>query len=170
MVGRFPNAEAAAKGLDQLILAGFPVAHIFLLGKDLLGWQANGKAIRENQLIDEAPAEAIAGTNLGLTKGLVAGNLLGGATGILLGLGVLALPGIGQIALTSAAIFVLLNGGIFTVAGGLIGSLIGLGLTEQQINDYREQIAQGNYLLLVTGTEREIQCAERIIRGQRIGC
>ena len=168
IVGTFLGSEAASKGLDRLVLAGFPLANVFLLGHDLAEWQENGKVVRGVQVIDQEQAGAIVGTDLGLTKGLVAGNLLGGATGIVLGLGILALPGVGQIALTSAAVFTLLSGGVCTAAGGVIGSLVGLGLTEKQVKHYRTQLADGKYLLVVNGTESEIQCAERILSAQKI--
>ncbi len=168
VVGTFLSVETAGKGLDRLVLAGFPLTKIFLLGKDVATWEKNGKAIQGVQVIDQMQPGAIAGTALGLTKGLVVGNFLGGATGILLGLGILALPGVGQMALTSAAIFTLLSGGVCIAAGGVIGSLVGLGLTEKQVKAYREQLADGYYLLIVTGTEREIQCAEGILSAERI--
>ncbi len=168
VVGRFSSVEKAGKGLDQLVLAGFPLAKVFLLGEDLADWQDNGKAVDGTRIVDQAEANAITGTGLGLAKGLVAGNILGGATGVLLGMGILALPGLGQVALASAAIFTLVSGGVCTAAGGVIGSLIGLGLTEKQVKLYREQISCGKYLLIVNGTEREIQCAERILSAQRV--
>ena len=168
IVGAFFDVEMAGRGLDRLVLAGFPLAKVFLLGNDLADWQDNGKAVEGVQVIDQTQVGAIVGTALGLTKGLVAGNIVGGATGIVLGLGILALPGLGQIALTSAAIFILLSGGVCTAAGGVIGSLTGLGLTEKQVKDYREQLADGKHLLVVNGTEQEIQCAERILSTQKI--
>jgi len=168
IIGTFSSIEAAGQGLDRLVFAGFPLARVFLIGNDLTTWQANGKALQGIQLVDQAQAGAIRGTGWGLAKGLVAGNLAGGATGILLGLGILALPGVGHIALTSAIGFTMLSGGICTAAGGLIGGLIGLGLTENQVNDYNQQLSNGNYLLVVNGTRREIQVAERILGAQSL--
>lgn len=167
VVGIYPNIESAGKGLDQLVLAGFPLAKVFLVGKNLTDCVDNG-TVKGVQLVDQAQAGSITGTALGLTKGLVAGNILGGATGIVLGLGILALPGVGQIALTSAAVFTLLSGGICTAAGGVIGALVGLGLTENQVNNYRKQLAKGNYLLIAIGTEQEIEAADRILGTQTI--
>ncbi len=167
-VGTFSELEAAGQGLDQLVLGGFPLPKVFLFGADLSGYELNSKASEPVRLIDQAKAGAIAGTGLGLKQGLVAGNVLGGATGVLLGLGILALPGVGQIAMTSAFMFTLVSGGICTAAGGVIGALVGLGLTEKQVQAYNEQLSNGNYLLVVTGTDREIRCAERILTTQSI--
>lgn len=167
VVGIYPNIKSAGEGLDQLVLAGFPLAKVFLIGKNLTDCLDNG-TVQGIQQLDQTQAGTITGTALGLTKGLVAGNILGGATGILLGLGILALPGIGQIALTSAAVFTLISGSICTAAGGVIGALIGLGLTETSVKNYSKQLAKGNYLLIVSGTEQEIQAADRILSPQTI--
>jgi hypothetical protein len=167
VVATYSHLKSAGKGLDRLILAGFPVAQVFLVGENLQNCVDNGTA-HSVQLVEQIQTGAITGTALGLTKGLVTGNLVGGATGVLLGLGILALPGIGQIAFTSAAVFTLISGGICTAAGGMIGALVGLGLTENQVKKYRQQLAKGNYLLVVLGTESEIQSAERILSPQAI--
>jgi hypothetical protein len=167
-VGVFSSLGAAGQALDRLVLEGFPLKSVFLVGNDLGDCQANSKAIRGVQLVDQKQVGTISGTTQGLTKGLVAGNILGGATGVLLGLGILALPGVGQIALTSAIVFTLLSGGICTAAGGVIGALVGLGLTENQVKQCSEQLSQGNYLLIVNGTEQEIHLAERILNPQSI--
>lgn len=164
LVGTYPNIKSAGEGLDQLVLAGFPLAKVFLVGKNLTNCVDNG-TVKGVQLVEPG---AITGTALGLTKGLLVGNILGGATGVLLGLGILALPGIGQIALTSAAVFTLISGGICTAAGGVIGALVGLGLTETSVKNYSKQLAKGNYLLIVSGTEREIQAADRILSARTI--
>jgi len=167
-IGTFSNPESAARALDRLILAGFPLANIFLIGKDFATWEQNGKVVQGCQLVNQVQPGAIAGTALGLTKGLVAGNVLGGAAGVLLGLGLLALPGVGQVALGSAVVFTLLSGGICTAAGGMIGALIGLGMTETQAREYSQQVAKGYYLIVVSGTDREIRCAERLLKTERI--
>lgn len=167
VVGTYSNLKSAGKELDQLILAGFPLEKVFLVGENLTDCLENG-TIQGVKLVEQPPTGAITGTALGLTKGLVVGNILGGATGVLLGLGILALPGIGQIALTSAALFTLISGGICTAAGGMIGALVGLGLTENQVKNYRKQLTKGHYLLIAIGTEREIQAAEKILSPQAI--
>lgn len=164
LIATYTNIELAGKSLDRLVLAGFPLAKLVLVSKnsDCL---ENG-TIRSVQL-REPQAGVITGTAIGLSKGLVAGNILGGATGVLLGLGILALPGV-SLALTSAAIFTLISGGICTAAGGVIGALIGLGLTENQVKNYHKQLAQGKYLLIAIGTEQELQTADKILNTQAI--
>ncbi|MGA7934164.1 MAG: hypothetical protein WCA35_11505 [Kovacikia sp.] len=167
-IATFSRLEEAGQALDQLVISGFPLARVFLVGQDLSACEQNGKAVQLVQIGNSTHPGTMFGTALGLTKGIIFGNIIGGTTGLLLGLGILALPGIGQIALSSAVIFTLMSGGVCTAAGGVIGALVGLGLSEKLARDYSEQISQGNYLLIVNSTKREIACAERILSAQRI--
>ncbi len=150
----FSNREIAGQALDHLIFSGFPISQIFLLGQD-----------ESKQLPPTLPNPygRVTGTATGLKKGLVIGNLAGGATGLLLGAGLIALPGVGQLVLSSAIGFVLLSGGICTAAGGVTGALIGLGLTSAQAKAYSQQIAGGSFLLIVEGTSQEIERAEYLL-------
>ena len=70
--------------------------------------------------------------------------------------------------LSSAIAFTLLSGGVGTVAGGLMGALIGLGLTSEQAKKYGQQVANGNSLLLVEGTTEEIDRAQALLKKSAI--
>jgi hypothetical protein len=153
LVGTFSSSEAAGQALDQLVLSGFPIAQTFLLGRDL------------KQLDASVPVYGtLSGTTLGLKRGIVLGNLVGGTTGLLLGVGLIALPGVGPLMLSSAIAFTLLSGGVCTAAGGLIGAFIGLGLTEEQAKAYSQQVARGSILLIVEGTPQEIVRARHLLK------
>ncbi|MEG3845209.1 hypothetical protein [Microcoleus sp. herbarium14] len=156
VLGTFSSREEAGEALDCLVFAGFPLARVFLLGQ--------GSQERENSL--NLPSDSfgsIAGTATGLKKGMFLGNLLGGATGLMLGMGLLALPGVGQVVLSGAIGFTLLSGGICTAAGGLMGALIGLGLTSEQAKAYQQQISQGSVLLIVEGSGQEVDRAKYLL-------
>lgn len=125
-------------------------------GSSLIGQNWNTSEIPENlSKLPTSDLGAITGTATGLKKGLVLGNLIGGTSGLLLGIGLLALPGVGQVVLSSVIVFTLLSGRIGTAAGGLMGALIGLGLTSEQAKKYSQLVANGNILLLVEGTVQE---------------
>lgn len=164
-IALFPTLQEAGQAFDQLVLSGFSIAQVFLVGKELNDRPAPTTA---HPIVDLAKANAITGTPLGLKKGLLLGNVLGSAGGCLLGLGILSLPGIGQIALGSAIVFTLLSGGICTAAGGMIGALIGLGLTSEQAKNYSHQVAEGHFLLVVEGTQQEILRAKQLLNTQGI--
>jgi hypothetical protein len=157
----FSTREAAGQAFDHLVLSGFPLAQVFLLGH----------GCKENSHSSTLPSDAygtIIGTATGLKQGIVLGNLAGGATGLFLGVGLLTLPGVGQLALSGAIAFVLLSGGVCTAAGGLIGALIGLGLTSEQAKAHSQQISSGSVLLLVEGTAPEIDRARHLLQKSAI--
>lgn len=158
VIGTFSSREAAGLAFDRLIISGFPLAQVFLVGQD---------TAKECQNSPELPSESwgtVTGTATGLKKGMVVGNLLGGASGLFLGFGLMALPGVGQLVLSSAIAFTLLSTGICTVAGGLSGALIGLGITSEQAKEYGQQISRGSFLLIVEGTAREIERAKYLLK------
>jgi hypothetical protein len=159
VIGMFSSRETAGKALDRLILSGFPIAQAFLIGQD-----CNSSKSTASSELPTAPIGAITGTATGLKKGFVLGNLIGGTSGLLLGAGLLALPGVGQVVLSSAIAFTLLSGGIGIAAGGLMGALIGLGLTSEQAKQYSQQVANGNILLMVKGTAQEIDRAQQFLK------
>ncbi|MEB3337788.1 MAG: general stress protein, partial [Leptolyngbyaceae bacterium] len=150
-VGVFTNCQAAEQALHDLSHAGFSMDRVSLIAKDV----GRGDAVAGNKA-DE-----------GAGLGAVSGGTLGGITGLLVGLGTLAIPGIGPIMLAGADATTLattLGGGaIGAVAGSLIGGLIGLGIPETRARVYGDRVSQGDYLVMVVGTDREIRQAEAIL-------
>ena len=162
----FSTHTLAESAFDQLVLSGFPLSKLFLLGPTA---EANSKP-PETLTPEAAPMHMgdVTGTATGLKKGLVIGNVVGGTAGFLLGLGLLALPGMGQIVLTSAIALTLISTGACTAAGGMIGVLVGLGLTSEQAKVYAQQVTEGKSLLVVEGTTQEISRAEHILSANGI--
>ncbi len=156
VIKTFSSREAAGQAFDHLVFSGLSIAQIFLLGHGL------DKTYPYPNL-PANPHGTITGTATGLKKGLLMGNLAGGATGLLLGLGLIALPGVGSLLLSSAIAFVLISGGIGTAAGGLTGALIGLGLTSDQAKAYSQQVSSGSVLLMVEGTQQNIDRAKLLL-------
>ncbi|GAP97571.1 hypothetical protein [Leptolyngbya sp. NIES-2104] len=157
VIGMFLTREEAGQSLDRLVLAGFPIAQTFLIGRDS----------NQSTVLTEFSASdfgAITGTATGLKKGFVLGNLIGGTSGLLLGASLLALPGVGAVLMSSAIAFTLLSGGIGTAAGGIIGAMIGLGLTTEQAKQYSQYVAKGYILLMIEGTTHEIDRAQQLLK------
>lgn len=160
VIGTFSSREAAGQAIDRLVLSGFPIAQVFLLGQNSSEMPENAPS---SKLVSDSFG-TVTGTTTGLKKGIILGNLAGGTTGLLLGVGLIALPGVGQLMLSSAIAFVLLSGGVCTAAGGLTGALIGLGLTAQQAKNYTQQICRGSFLLVIEGTVRDIDRAQHLLK------
>jgi hypothetical protein len=161
-IGVFSNRQAANQALNHLKDAGFPIAQISLVARDSdWGQQQSEDVMRE--LVERARQ----GATTGSVEGLVTGNKIGSVAGFLLGLSTLAIPGIGQMILAGSAgtiaAYILSSGVVGVAAGGLVGGLIGLGITEAQVKS-DDRVATGDYLLMVAGTDDEISRAESILR------
>lgn len=164
-VGIFSSRREAEDALHELRDSGFPMGRVSVIAKNadqldsVAGVDVNDH-VRDNQA-DE-----------GARTGAVAGGALGGLTGLLVGLGALAIPGIGPVMLagaTATAIATTLSGGaIGALAGSLLGALVGLGIPEEQARVYNDRVSRGDYLVMVDGTEEEIDRAEQILGSRGI--
>lgn len=172
-VGVFRTRRAAEQALYALRDSGFTMDRVSVITKD---------SIREDEIagadVKDSVSESRAAQHVdnkaeeGASVGIATGGALGGLTGLLVGLGTLAIPGIGPIMLagaTATAIATTLAGtAIGAVTGGLLGSLIGLGVPEEQAKVYNERIGRGEYLVIVDGSEAEINTAHRILHDHGI--
>ncbi|MGF1494960.1 MAG: general stress protein [Microcoleaceae cyanobacterium] len=108
----------------------------------------------------------------GAATGAAAGGALGTITGLLVGLGTLAIPGVGPILLAgvgaTALATTLAGTAIGAAAGGIIGGLVGLGIPEERAKIYNDHLAQGHYLMLITGRPQTINQAESVVSNHGI--
>jgi hypothetical protein len=166
-VGAFENRRDAEMALTELKNSGFSMNQVSLIGKDSDGHvagmdvtaQTSGKA--KGNKADE-----------GAKAGAATGATVGGLGGLLVGLGALAIPGIGPVLLGGAAATALataLSGGaIGAAAGGLTGGLVGLGIPEDRAKVYNDRLNRGDYLVMVDGTEEELDRAQTILNRHNI--
>ncbi|PSN15255.1 hypothetical protein C7293_08175 [filamentous cyanobacterium CCT1] len=143
--------------------SGFSMSHVSVIAKD----SDRQTAIAGINVKDEAGTQA----DTGGAVGAVTGGILGGVTGLLVGLGTLVIPGIGPALLAgeaAAALSTLVGGAAGAAAGGLVGALIGMGIPEHRAKQYRDRVAQGDYLVMLKDTEPEIARAERTLKAAGI--
>lgn len=153
-VGTFPTHQEAEIALTELRDAGFNMDKVSAIAQNPQG---------------EAMADVeVASSKERVKEGLETGAILGGTTGGMLGLigslSVLAIPGVGIA--TEAAVLLgnaLLGSGIGAAGGSLAGALVGWGIPEDQAEYYQELLSQGSYVVLVEGTEAEINGARAIL-------
>jgi len=129
---------------------------------DQEGGQIAGKDVKGTQ--ERGDTEAQEGAGIGAT----AGTVLGGVGGLLVGLEALLIPGVGPFLAAGTVATTLAGAGIGAAGGGLIGALTGLGIPEEQAQMYNERISQGDYLVIVDGSEEEIRRAESILNNRGI--
>lgn len=163
-IGVFSYEQNLKKALDGLKAAGFDMNLVSVIAKDAEHPdQVSGVRVTD-PVSHEKAKDAATGT--------VAGGVLGGLTGLLVGLVTVAVPGVGPVVFVggeAAAIASALGGGaIGAAAGGLVGILANLGVPEEQAKKYSDRLSHGDYLVLVQGTDEQIQQAETILRDRGI--
>src|SRR5580658_1525349 len=85
----------------------------------------------------------------GATTGAVSGAVLGGVLGWLAGIGALAIPGLGPFIAAGPIMGMLAGAGAAGVAGGIVGSLVGMGIPEYEAKRYEGRVKDGNILMSV---------------------
>lgn len=166
-IGVFKTRNQVEKALHELRNGRFDMNHVGVIARD-----------------DEQPDSVVEGSEKkhqttignkreeGTLAGVATGGVLGGITGLLVGLGTIAIPGIGPVLLAGAeatAIATTIAGtAIGAAAGGLVGALIGLGIPEKHAYIYRDRLAQGHYLIMVTGDTPSIDRAATTLHEQGI--
>ena len=165
--GTFSSHQDAKSALGELRDSGFNMDQISIIGNnvdrnsDMAGAQ-QGENIND---IDNRAGE-------GAAKGAASGGTVGGLTGLLVGLGLVAIPGVGPVMLAGAAATALattLTGGAIGAAtGGLLGGLVGLGIPKDRAKVYSDRVEQGDYLVMVDGSDQEIRQAEAIFQRHSI--
>jgi uncharacterized protein (TIGR02271 family) len=164
-VGVFPTRESAEDALHALKNSGFGMEKVSVVAQD---------ADRRDGIAGADVKKKVGNKNVGnkadegAEVGALSGGTVGGLTGLLVGLGLLAIPGIGPVMLAgevaTTLATALAGGAIGAAAGGLLGGLVGLGIPEKRAKAYSDSVAKGNYLVIVDGTEDELQRAEAILK------
>lgn len=144
------EAEEAVRVLDQ---GGFPIKQISVLAQNLESEKTVHGYITASDM-----AKAGAGT----------GAWLGGLFGLLAGAAFIWVPGFGPLLAAGSFAAVLLGGIEGVVAGaaggGLLGALVGWGVSKQHILKYEEQLKGGKYLVIAHGSAEEVARARNILR------
>jgi hypothetical protein len=166
-VGTFSNYETAEVALRELQGRGFLMDRVSMIGRDMNRHTEVTGVHASTQLAEAGNLQTNATTaEEAAQKGAVAGSALGGLTGLLVGLGAIAIPGIGPVMLAGAAataIATTISGGVIgAAAGSLAGGLVGLGISEDRAKVYSDRVSQGDYLVMVEGSEADIALAESV--------
>lgn len=161
-VGLFATRQDAEEALYRLRDAGFDMDKVSVIARN-----ASGSDDMAGARIDNDKGEQIRG---GAGAGATAGAATGGLVGLVGSLGVLAIPGVGPVAEVGILLAnALIGGGIGAAGGGLVGALIGWGVPEDQANYYGSRVHDnGEYMVMVEGSDRDIQNAEAVLNNYGI--
>ena len=166
-IGTFSSYEAAEIALVELKNQGFLMDQVSVIGRDINSHTETTGAKINNRLVTVGNLHTHENrTEEAAKDGAIAGSSLGGLTGLLVGLGILAIPGIGPVMLAGAAATAIastISGSVIgAITGSLVGGLVGLGIPEDRAEVYSDRIADGDYLVMVEGSRKDIAIAESI--------
>jgi hypothetical protein len=142
LTGVFPNISTAERAYELLREMDYEEGEISMLISD----EAHMRYFPAPELKGEVVGDSIA-------KGPGLGSAIGAGTGTMIGaiLGEAAVPvlsGIGLVAVGPLAA-ILTTAVIGGMCGGLMGSLLGIGLPEDHAKKYEKKIVEGNILIAV---------------------
>ncbi|GAB1538789.1 hypothetical protein NUACC21_14530 [Scytonema sp. NUACC21] len=159
-VGTFSSRQEAEAALNDLRNSGFKMDRVSILAKHA---DRNDRIAGAN-VSDRGDNEAQEGAGIGA----VAGTVLGGIGGLLVGLEALIIPGVGPFLAAGTIATTLAGAGIGAATGSLVGALTGAGIPEEDAQAYSNRISQGDYLVMIEGTDDEINRAGSILRNRNI--
>ena len=164
--GTFSSHQEAESALGELRNSGFNMDQISIIGNNINDKSDMAGAQQGEHLNDLNDRDNKVGE--GAATGAASGGAVGGLTGLLVGLGLVAIPGVGPVMLAGAAATALattLTGGaIGAAAGSLVGGLVGLGIPKERAKVYSDRVEQGDYLVMVDGSDQDIRQAEAIFQ------
>lgn len=165
-VGIFADYRTAEKALIELKGIGYGMDHVSIIGQDSEHLNQSGQT--GDVQVQDIQADEGNRADDGAKTGAVSGGAVGGLTGLLVGLGTLAIPGVGPIMLAGAAATAIAStvagGAIGAATGSLVGGLVGLGIPEDRANVYNEHLSHGKYLVIIDGTDSDIDRATPILK------
>jgi hypothetical protein len=163
-IGTFSNHDDAEMALRELRDSGFSMDKVSVVGHNIDRNSSIAGADGSDRLSD---VEKHNKANEGAKTGAATGGAVGGLTGLLVGLGMVAIPGVGPIMLAGAGVTTLataLTGGAIGAAtGGIVGAFVGMGIPEDRAKNYSDRIENGDYLVMVEGSEEDIHRAQTIL-------
>jgi uncharacterized membrane protein len=154
VVGLFDNHQDAERAVDALKKAGFKDEGISLLAR-----QDTIKTDPEGRPPDKAKDNAL--------KSAAGGGVVGGLAGLLVGIGSVVVPGLGPV-IAGGALATLLGttaagAGIGAAAGGVIGTLTGMGVSQEEAQLYAEGVKRGGLLVIAQVEAGQVEMADTIM-------
>src|SRR6202789_2314415 len=134
--GAYRDTASLSGGLEALRAAGFRNTDISVLLPENAGTK---------DFVHQKDSKAPEGAAAGVTTGAV----VGGIVGWLAGIGALAIPGIGPLIAAGPIVAMLAGAGAVGAAGGVGGTLVGLGMPEYEAKRFEGRVKSGGTLLSV---------------------
>lgn len=155
VTGLFDNRMDASDAVTELKAAGVPTAEISIVTNKIEGQAA------QRDVADGTDDNSMVGT--GTTDGAAIGGVLGGGAGLLVGLSALTIPGIGPVLGVGWLLTTAIGAVVGASGGGIIGALIGAGVSSDDAKVYVEKIRSGGTLVSVRVPDQDVLATEAIM-------
>lgn len=144
------GVESALRTLDK---AGFPIKQVSVVGKDM---------VSEKEIHGYVTAGDVARSSAGT------GAWVGGLFGLLAGAAFIWVPAFGPLIVAgplAAALLGILEGAALGAAGGgILGVLVGWGVSREHVLKYEDHLKADHYLMMVHGDEQSVREAQTLLR------
>jgi hypothetical protein len=144
----FSSMDAAQLAVERIVDTGIEPERISLVAKD-------PREDYREEVRHKVTGFHKSGDVTGAAAGGIMGGMWGAAIGFLAGAVVLGVPGLGQVFGIGPLLAAFGGAGIGAMAGGSIGALTDLGMSEEAAERYFEGVAQGHILLGVSLEESD---------------
>lgn len=143
----FDSHDKAIASIILLKEHDFPLTQVSLIGQaELVDDKIH---IRSNEKIINTP--------------VIAGSIIGTTVGLLTGIGLFAIPGFGFLFGAGAIVGAIGGFDLGLITGGIGTLLLQIGIENEYAVEYDEHIKSGKFLLMINGTQEEIDLAKKII-------
>ena len=153
VIGVYTSMSEAEQAVQMLDKGNFPIKQVSIVAQDM---QSEKEVHGYVTTGDVAKASASTAA------------WVGGFFGILVGAAFIWVPGFGPLLVAGSFASMLLGGmeGLAAGAagGGLLGALVGWGVSKQHIIKYEEHLKSGKYLLMAHGSKEEVIHAQNIMK------
>ena len=146
-VGIYASHKKAIAAVRELQENGFPVEKISLIGSARIE-DDHLHVIDEETVFDRTAAT---------------GSVLGTIIGALAGMSLVTVPGVGLLYAAGALVGAVGGFSLGSIGGGIAGALLSLGVGKNGIITYKEHLKSGKYLVLVHGSQAEVDSAHNIL-------
>ncbi|CAN5619235.1 hypothetical protein BH10PLA1_BH10PLA1_13240 [soil metagenome] len=148
LVGVFPSRNEAEIAIDELKQAGFDKADV---GFAIRGEEPGGM-ITDSALTKDAE---------GAKEGMITGGLAGGIIGAM---AAMVIPGAGPVLAAGVLTSALGFGAAGMATGGILGAMMGLGVSEEEAKVYEQEFKAGRAIVTVHAGGRELEAASILRR------
>lgn len=151
-VAVFASHHDAVSSIVALKKHDFPLSKVSLVG--------------QAELVDEKIQ--VQSNDKLINTPVIAGTVLGTTIGLLTGVGLFAIPGFGLLFGAGAVVGALGGFELGVATGGFVTLLLQMGIHEDYAVVYDEHIKDGKFLLMIDGSNEEIDLARKIIGEEHI--